>query len=297
MRAHILLVGLLLYTHALVAQPTNGSAGTTNDAVKVPKPSISIVEAAANGDLENVKAHLAAGTDINDRDGEHDSTALHAAAYHGRLEVVKFLIENKADINAHNRHEQTPLDVAWHDHENEEKFSGDDRRAKRETAEFIKSKGGHGGGDRRGGFPWWILSFLPCLIPILFVTGILYAIKTKPKDQAMPTPTKKLIVVTSPTIPGKKIVRTLGLVRGNTIRARHVGKDIMAGLRNIVGGEVTEYAKLLAESREQALDRMLVEAEGLGANGIVSVAFTTSVIMGGAAEMMAYGTAVVIEDE
>ena len=113
----------------------------------------------------------------------------------------------------------------------------------------------------------------------------------------MPTPTKKFIVVTSPTIPGKKIVRTLGLVRGNTIRARHVGKDIMAGLRNIVGGEVTEYAKLLAESREQALDRMLVEAEGLGANGIVSVAFTTSVIMGGAAEMMAYGTAVVVEDE
>ena len=150
---------------------------------------------------------------------------------------------------------------------------------------------------REGSFPWWILSFLPCLIPILFVAGIIYAIKTKPKAEAMPTPTKKFIVVTSPTIPGKKIVHTLGLVRGNTIRARHVGKDIMAGLRNIVGGEVTEYAKLLAESREQALDRMLGEAEGLGANGIVSVAFTTSVIMGGAAEMMAYGTAVVIEDE
>ena len=297
MRAHILLVGLLLYTHALVAQPTDGSVGTTNATVKVPKPSISIVEAAAKGDLEKVKQHLAAGTDSNDRDGEHDSTALHAAAYHGRLEVVKFLIENKADINAHNRHEQTPLDVAWHDHENPDKFSGDDQRAKRNTAELIREKGGHEGDGRRGGFPWWILSFLPCLIPILFVAGILYAIKTKPKAEAMPTPTKKFIVVTSPTIPGKKIVRTLGLVRGNTIRARHVGKDIMAGLRNIVGGEVTEYAKLLAESREQALDRMLVEAEGLGATGIVSVAFTTSVIMGGAAEMMAYGTAVVIEDE
>ncbi len=109
--------------------------------------------------------------------------------------------------------------------------------------------------------------------------------------------TTKITLVTTPTLPGKTIVRTLGLVRGNTIRARHIGKDIMAGLRNLVGGEVTEYAKLLAESREQALDRMLVEAEGLGANGIVSVAFTTSVIMGGAAEMMAYGTAVVVEEE
>ncbi len=109
--------------------------------------------------------------------------------------------------------------------------------------------------------------------------------------------TNRIIVVTSPTIPGKKIVRTLGLVRGNTIRARHVGKDIMAGLRNIVGGEVTEYAKLLAESREQALDRMLADAEKLGANGVISMQFTTSVIMGGAAEMMAYGTAVKLEDE
>ena len=111
----------------------------------------------------------------------------------------------------------------------------------------------------------------------------------------MPTPTKKLVVVTSPTIPGKKIVRTLGLVRGNTIRARHVGKDIMAGLRNIVGGEVTEYAKLLAESREQALDRMVDQAEELGANAIIGLQFQTSVIMSGAAEMMAYGTAVVVE--
>ena len=297
MRTHKLLVGLLLYTHALVAQPSNGSVGTTNAAVKVPKPSISIVEAAAKGDLEKVKAHLAAGTDINDRDGEHDSTALHAAAYHGKLEIVKFLISKDADINAKNRHEQTPRDVAWHEHENHEKFSETDREAKREAGEFIDSKGGQHGHEGREGFPWWILGFLPCLIPLLLVAGILYAIKTKPKAEAMPTPTKKFIVVTSPTIPGKKIVRTLGLVRGNTIRARHVGKDIMAGLRNIVGGEVTEYAKLLAESREQALDRMLVEAEGLGANGIVSVAFTTSVIMGGAAEMMAYGTAVVIEDE
>lgn len=106
-----------------------------------------------------------------------------------------------------------------------------------------------------------------------------------------------MIIVTSPEIPGKKIKRTLGLVRGNTIRARHVGKDIMAGLRNLVGGEVTEYAKLLAESREQALDRMQEEAEQLGANAIISLQFQTSVIMGGAAEMMAYGTVVVLEEE
>ncbi|MBL67326.1 MAG: hypothetical protein CMO74_02555 [Verrucomicrobiales bacterium] len=106
-----------------------------------------------------------------------------------------------------------------------------------------------------------------------------------------------MIIVTSPEIPGKKIKRTLGLVRGNTIRARHVGKDIMAGLRSLVGGEVTEYAKLLAESREQALDRMQVEAEKLGADAIISLQFQTSVIMGGAAEMMAYGTAVKLEDE
>jgi len=107
--------------------------------------------------------------------------------------------------------------------------------------------------------------------------------------------TKKIIVVTTPEIPGKNIVRTLGLVRGNTIRARHVGKDIMAGLRNLVGGEVTEYAKLLAESREQALDRMVEQAEELGANAVIGLQFQTSVIMGGAAEMMAYGTGVIVE--
>ena len=108
---------------------------------------------------------------------------------------------------------------------------------------------------------------------------------------------KEILVVTSPEIPGRKVVRTLGLVSGNTIRARHVGKDIMAGLRNLVGGEVIEYGKLLFESREQALDRMKAKAEKLGANAVISLQFQTSVIMGGAAEMMAYGTAVVIEDE
>ncbi len=105
-----------------------------------------------------------------------------------------------------------------------------------------------------------------------------------------------MIVVTSETIANKRIVKTLGLVRGNTIRARHLGKDIMAGLRSIVGGEIHEYAKLIAESREQSIDRMTREAASLGANAIVATRFTTSVMMGGAAELLAIGTAVVVED-
>ncbi len=105
-----------------------------------------------------------------------------------------------------------------------------------------------------------------------------------------------MIVVTSETIANKRIVRTLGIVRGNTVRARHIGKDTMAGLRTIVGGEVHEYAKLVAESREQSLDRMIEEAAGLGANAIIAVRFTTSVLMGGAAELLAVGTAVIVED-
>jgi uncharacterized protein YbjQ (UPF0145 family) len=106
-----------------------------------------------------------------------------------------------------------------------------------------------------------------------------------------------MIVVTSENIAGKKIVRTLGLVRGNTVRARHIGRDILAGLRNIVGGEVHEYAKLVAESREQSLDRMVDEARELGANAVIAARFTTSVLMGGAAELLAIGTAVIVEDE
>lgn len=101
-----------------------------------------------------------------------------------------------------------------------------------------------------------------------------------------------MIVVTTETIQGRDIVETLGLVRGNTIRARHVGRDIMAGLKTIVGGEIHEYAKLMGEAREQAIDRMVEEAKLLGADGVVNVRFSTSVIIGGAAEMLAYGTAV-----
>lgn len=105
-----------------------------------------------------------------------------------------------------------------------------------------------------------------------------------------------MILTTTETITGKRIVRTLGLVRGNTIRARHIGRDILALLRNIVGGEILDYTKLLAESREQALDRMKADAQRLGANAVVGVRFATSVLMGGAAELLAYGTAVVAED-
>ncbi len=106
-----------------------------------------------------------------------------------------------------------------------------------------------------------------------------------------------MIITTSETIAGKRIVRTLGLARGNTVRARHIGRDILAGLRNIVGGEVQEYTKLLAESREQALDRMVAEARMLGANAVVGVRFVTSMVAQGMAELLAYGTAVVVEDE
>lgn len=105
-----------------------------------------------------------------------------------------------------------------------------------------------------------------------------------------------MIVVTADTIEGKVVTRTLGLCRGNTIRARHIGRDIMAALRGIVGGEVSEYTKLIAESREQALDRMVSEARSLGANAIIGVRFETAMVMQGCAELLAYGTAVIVED-
>ncbi len=105
-----------------------------------------------------------------------------------------------------------------------------------------------------------------------------------------------MIVTTNSEIAGKKIVRTLGMVRGNTIRARNIGRDIMAVMRNVVGGEISEYTKLFAESREQAIDRMVEEAESLGANAVVETRFATSMVMQAAAELLAYGTAVVVED-
>ena len=105
-----------------------------------------------------------------------------------------------------------------------------------------------------------------------------------------------MIIVTTDQIEGMRITKSLGLVRGSTIRARHLGKDMMAAFRNIVGGEISEYTKLLAESREQSIKRMTNEAESLGANAIVATRFVTSMVMSGAAELLVYGTAVVVEE-
>ncbi len=106
-----------------------------------------------------------------------------------------------------------------------------------------------------------------------------------------------IIVTTTHTIAGKRIIRTIGLVKGNTIRARHLGHDLMAGLKNMVGGEISDYTKMIAECREEALDRMMAEAIANGANAVVGVRFATSEMMEHAAELLAYGTAVVMEDE
>lgn len=101
-----------------------------------------------------------------------------------------------------------------------------------------------------------------------------------------------MLITTQDEFADYEIVETLGMVKGNTIRARHVGKDILAGLRTLVGGEITEYTKMLAESREQALDRMMAHAESMNADGVVCMRFTTSAVMAGSAELLAYGTAV-----
>ena len=101
-----------------------------------------------------------------------------------------------------------------------------------------------------------------------------------------------MILTTTNNISGREIKETLGLVRGNTIRAKHIGKDILAGLRNIVGGEIKEYTEALNEAREEAMKRMIKDAEELGADAIVGIRFTTSQIMSGAAELLVYGTAV-----
>jgi uncharacterized protein YbjQ (UPF0145 family) len=105
-----------------------------------------------------------------------------------------------------------------------------------------------------------------------------------------------MIVTPAATVAGKHVARSLGLVYGNTIRARHVGKDLLAVLKNLVGGEIQEYTKLMAEAREQAVDRMVASAERTGANAILNVHFTTSYIMGNASEILAYGEAAVLED-
>ncbi len=103
-----------------------------------------------------------------------------------------------------------------------------------------------------------------------------------------------MLVINTESIPGKEIVEILGLVQGNTIRAKHAGRDIMAGLKNLVGGELKAYTELLTEARRDAMNRMLNQAEELGANAVINVRFTTSAITAGAAELYAYGTAVIV---
>ena len=98
------------------------------------------------------------------------------------------------------------------------------------------------------------------------------------------------------SVPGARITRTLGLVNGNTVRAKHLGRDIMAGFRNLAGGELTAYTELLAESSNEAIHRMVLQAQGMGANAVVNVRFTTAAVAPGAAEIYAYGTAVVLAD-
>ena len=106
-----------------------------------------------------------------------------------------------------------------------------------------------------------------------------------------------MILCSTDTIPGKKITKVFGLVRGNTIRARHMGRDIMAAFKHLAGGEISDYTKMMAETREQALDRLAEDAEALGANAIVGLRFTTTSMMQGAAEFLVYGTAVQFEDD
>jgi len=106
-----------------------------------------------------------------------------------------------------------------------------------------------------------------------------------------------MIVVTTETIPGKRVKTLLGIARGNTIRARHMGHDILAGFKNMVGGEITGYTKMMAEAREQAIDRMIEDAESLGANAVIAMRITTTMVMTSAAEFLVYGTAVIVEDD
>ena len=274
-----LIAGLFCAT-IIVAQEPDPKPATPGD---------DIWTAARKGDLTALQQHIDAGIDIEVRDEEHKSTPLHHAAYFGQLETVKWLVEKGAGMNARNNDGSTPLDAAYARMESDE-FDSDARKAKREVGEYLDSIGAEKNEDIWFG----LLCCFSC--PALFVFCILYAVFTKPKPEEIPTPSKPIMVTTSPQIAGKKVVRTIGLVRGNTIRARHLGRDIMAGLRNLVGGEVNEYGKLLAESREQALDRMLAQADELGANAVIGLQFQTSVVMEGAAEMMAFGTAVVVKD-
>jgi len=106
-----------------------------------------------------------------------------------------------------------------------------------------------------------------------------------------------IVITPSSSVSGYRVAKTLGLVHGNTIRARHIGKDILAALKNLVGGEIEEYTKMMAEAREQALDRMIADAQALGANAVLDVRFGTSYVMASAAEILAWGNAVILEPD
>ena len=106
-----------------------------------------------------------------------------------------------------------------------------------------------------------------------------------------------MMITPSDRVAGYRVIEDLGMVKGNTIRARHVGQDILAQFKNVVGGEIKEYTKMMAEARDQAVDRMLAEADALGADGVINVRYSTSYVMGGAAEILVYGAAVRLERE
>jgi uncharacterized protein YbjQ (UPF0145 family) len=129
------------------------------------------------------------------------------------------------------------------------------------------------------------------LIPL--PTHLFFRGRLQPGAQFM---SDSIMITTTSEIAGKRIVKTLGLVRGNTIRSRHLGHDILASLKNLVGGEISDYTKMIAECREESLDRMVAEARANGANAVIGVRFATSEMMDHAAELLAYGTAVIVED-
>ncbi len=106
-----------------------------------------------------------------------------------------------------------------------------------------------------------------------------------------------MLISTTDIVPGKEIVEVIDIARGSTVRARNIGRDIFAGLKNLIGGEISEYTKLMADAREEAIDRMIADAESLNADAVINVRFMTAMVMQGASEILAYGTAVKLRDK
>jgi len=126
----------------------------------------------------------------------------------------------------------------------------------------------------------------------------LYRVKLRTSDLGLPTQkTTTMLLSTTDIVPGKEIVEVIDIARGSTVRARNIGRDIFAGLKNLVGGEISEYTRLMADAREQAIARMIADAESLDADAIINVRFMTAMVMQGASEILAYGTAVKLEDK